>query len=71
MTVSAIAIAEDNPTQYPTTVIDTRHPVTLGEKGFKLRQLRVSQQVEVAHGSVSLRRLNHANNLKSMGLESS
>ncbi|MDO8882261.1 hypothetical protein, partial [Pseudotabrizicola sp.] len=45
------------------------HPVALGEKGFKPSHLLVSQPVEVAHGSVSLRSLNHANNLKSMGLE--
>ncbi|MDZ7575772.1 MAG: hypothetical protein U0934_17760, partial [Pseudotabrizicola sp.] len=44
-------------------------PVALGEKGFKPSHLLVSQPVEVAHGSVSLRSLNHANNLKSMGLE--
>ena len=62
----AIAIDEDNAAEN-TPVIDARLAVALREKRLKAGHLRIRQPEKVAHDPVSLRSLNHAARLKSMG----
>jgi hypothetical protein len=61
-----IAIDEDNPAQHP-SVIDAWLAMALGKEGFQTRHLRVRQPEKVAHCSVSLPSLNHADRASSMG----
>ena len=41
--------------------------MALGEEGLQARHLRIRQPEKVAHHSVSLQSLNHAEDTKSMG----
>ena len=64
----AIAIGEDYAAE-DATVIDAGLAVALGKEWLETLHLGVAQPVKIAHHRISLRSLNHANRLKSMGLE--